>query len=107
MIFFSVSRCVETLRQKTFQPLVEGMLKCVRARTWIPVECPRSLGAEPIIFVVLLSCRVVIIKAPYGLYTDTSFSRCYLFRIMDIFTSVSSFFTWSQSVLSVNRESWC
>jgi hypothetical protein len=31
-------------RQKTIQLLVQGMLACERARTWIPVEWPRSLG---------------------------------------------------------------
>ncbi len=31
-------------RQMTIQLLVQGMLACARARTWIPVEWPRSLG---------------------------------------------------------------
>jgi hypothetical protein len=44
MIFFSVSRCDESLCQKTIQLLVQGMLVCARARTWIPVEWSRSLG---------------------------------------------------------------
>ena len=44
--FFSVSRCAEALCQKTIQLLVQGMLACARARTWIPVECPRSLGGR-------------------------------------------------------------
>jgi hypothetical protein len=43
-IFFSVSRCVETLCQKTIQVLVQSMLACARKRTWIPVEWPTSLG---------------------------------------------------------------
>jgi hypothetical protein len=44
MLFFSVARCAEALCQKTIQLLVQGMLACARARTWIPVEWPRSLG---------------------------------------------------------------
>jgi hypothetical protein len=46
MLFFSVSRSAEALCQKTVQLLVQGMLACARARTWIPVEWPRSLGAR-------------------------------------------------------------
>jgi hypothetical protein len=46
MLFFSVSRCAETLCQKTIQLLVEFILACARARTWIPVEWTRSLGAS-------------------------------------------------------------
>ena len=30
--------------QKTIQLLVSRMLACARVRTWIPVECPTSLG---------------------------------------------------------------
>ncbi len=46
MLFLSVSRCAEELYQKTIQLLVQDMLVCVRARTWIPVECPTSLGGS-------------------------------------------------------------
>ncbi len=46
MIFFSVSRCGETLSEKTIQLLVEGVFVCVRARSWIPVDQIRSLGAR-------------------------------------------------------------
>ena len=44
ILFFSVSRCAEALCQKTIQLLVPDMLACARVRTWIPVECPTSLG---------------------------------------------------------------
>jgi hypothetical protein len=46
MLFFSVSRCAKALCQKTIQLLVQGMLACARARTWIPVKWPRSVGAR-------------------------------------------------------------
>ena len=38
MFFFSVSRCDEALCQKSIQLLVQGMVACVRTRSWIPVE---------------------------------------------------------------------
>ena len=46
MLFFSVSRCAEALCQKTIQLLVSRVLACARARTWIPVKWPRSLGVR-------------------------------------------------------------
>ncbi len=43
-IFFSVSRCGETLSQKAIQLLVQDMLVSPRVRSWIPVEWIRSVG---------------------------------------------------------------
>ena len=43
---FQESRCAEALCQKTIQLLVSRMLACARARTWIPVKWPRSLGVR-------------------------------------------------------------
>jgi hypothetical protein len=39
-----MSSFVEVLCQKTIQLLIQVMLTCTRSRTWIPVECPTSLG---------------------------------------------------------------
>jgi hypothetical protein len=33
-------------RHYAIRPLVQGLLACARARTWIPVEWPRSLGGR-------------------------------------------------------------
>ena len=38
MSCFSVSRCGETLSQRDIHLLVQGVLACARARSWIPVE---------------------------------------------------------------------
>ncbi len=46
MLFFSVSRCGQALCVKTIQLLVQGVLACARARSWIPVEHIRSVGAR-------------------------------------------------------------
>ncbi len=42
----SVSRCGEALCEKAIQLLVQGVVACARARSWIPVEQIRSLGAR-------------------------------------------------------------
>ena len=37
-LFFSISRCGEELCEKAIQLLVQGVITCPRASSWIPVE---------------------------------------------------------------------